>query len=128
DQILKNSGAEISHDQSDRAFYHRATDSIHLPPQRAFGSASDYYGTALHELTHWSGHPERLNRQTLNDSYRFGDPAYAKEELRAELASVFLAAERGIPHNPEQHAAYIASWIKKCRARHSGSNHPQRIM
>ena len=42
----------------------------------------------------------------------FGDPNYAKEELRAELASVFLAAERGIPHNPEQHAAYVGSWIK----------------
>jgi hypothetical protein len=37
---------------------------------------------------------------------------YAKEELRAELASVFLTAERGIPHNPEQHAAYVEHWIK----------------
>jgi hypothetical protein len=53
-----------------------------------------------------------LNRQTLNESYRFGDQNYAKEELRAELASVFLAAERGIPHNPEQHAAYVGSWIQ----------------
>jgi zincin-like metallopeptidase len=57
-------------------------------------------------------HPSRLNRQTLNDSYRFGDQNYAKEELRAELASVFLAAERGVPHNPEQHAAYVGSWIQ----------------
>jgi antirestriction protein ArdC len=60
---------------------------------------------------HWSGHPSRLNRATLNESYRFGDISYAKEELRAELASVFLAAERGIPHDPEQHAAYVGSWI-----------------
>jgi len=74
-------------------------------------SPADYYGTALHELAHWSGHPLRLNRQTLNESYRFGDPNYAKEELRAELASVFLAAERGIPHKPEQHAAYVGLWI-----------------
>src|SRR6185295_8736180 len=51
-------------------------------------------------------------RNTLNDGYRFGDPGYAKEELRAELASVFLAAERGIPHDPEQHAAYVGSWIQ----------------
>jgi antirestriction protein ArdC len=42
----------------------------------------------------------RLDRPTLNESYRFGDISYAKEELRAELASVFLAAERGIPHDP----------------------------
>jgi hypothetical protein len=48
-------------------------------------------------------------------SYRFGDISYAKEELRAELASVFLAAERGIPHDPEQHAAYVGSWIKVLR-------------
>ncbi|MBZ5626440.1 MAG: hypothetical protein LAQ69_48325, partial [Acidobacteriia bacterium] len=58
------------------------------------------------------GHPSRLNRQTLNESYRFGDQNYAKEELRAELASVCLSAERGIPHNSEQHAAYVGSWIQ----------------
>jgi len=112
ESILQNSGARIVHDQNDRAFYSRSADRIHLPPDAAFKSAADYYGTALHELAHWSGHPDRLNRQTLNESYRFGDPNYAKEELRAELASVFLAAERGIPHNPEQHAAYVKSWIK----------------
>lgn len=111
EQILQNSGASIAHDQIDRAFYSRSQDAIHLPQKDAFRTGSDYYGTALHELAHWTGHPTRLNRQTLNESYRFGDPNYAKEELRAELTSVFLAAERGIPHDPEQHAAYVASWI-----------------
>jgi hypothetical protein len=62
-------------------------------------------------LAHWTGHPSRLDRSTLTESYRFGDTNYAKEELRAELASVFLAAHRGIPHDPEQHAAYVNSWI-----------------
>jgi antirestriction protein ArdC len=112
EEILRNSGARITHDQADRAFYSRASDSIHLPPKEAFASAPGYYGTALHELAHWTGHPSRLNRPTLNESYRFGDTNYAKEELRAELASVFLAAERGIPHDPEQHASYVNSWIK----------------
>lgn len=112
EQILKNSGARINHDQADRAFYDRATDGIHLPPRNAFPNAAGYYGTALHELAHWSGHPTRLNRPTLNESYRFGDMNYAKEELRAELASVFLSAERGIPRDPEQHAAYVGAWIK----------------
>ena len=111
EQILKNSGANIAHDQADRAFYSRSQDSIHLPPKDAFKDAAGYYGTALHELAHWSGHPSRLDRSTLTDSYRFGDVNYAKEELRAELASVFLAAQRGIPHDPEQHAAYVNSWI-----------------
>jgi antirestriction protein ArdC len=115
EKILSASGAKITHDQTDRAFYSRANDSIHLPPKSAFIEASGYYGTALHELAHWTGHPSRLNRQTLNESYRFGDFNYAKEELRAELASVFLAAERGIPHDPAQHAAYVGSWVKALR-------------
>jgi antirestriction protein ArdC len=112
EQILANSGAKIVHDQADRAFYSRSRDAIHLPAKDTFKDVTGYYGTALHELGHWTGHPSRLNRGTLNESYRFGDLNYAKEELRAELASVFLAAERGIPHNPEQHAAYVGSWIK----------------
>jgi len=111
EQILKNSGANITHDQADQAFYSRSQDSIHLPPKDAFKDAAGYYGTALHELARWSGHPSRLDRSTLSESYRFGDANYAKEELRAELASVFLAAQRGIPHNPEQHAAYVGSWV-----------------
>ncbi len=111
EQILNNSGANIAHDQADRAFYSRSQDSIHLPPKDAFKEAAAYYGTALHELAHWSGHPSRLDRSTLSESYHFGDANYAKEELRAELASVFLAAHRGIPHDPEQHAAYVNSWI-----------------
>jgi antirestriction protein ArdC len=115
ENILRNSGATIKHDQNDRAFYNRRTDSVHLPPQAAFNAAGNYYGTALHELAHWTGHPSRLNRPTLNESYRFGDTNYAQEELRAELASVFLAAERGIPHDPEQHAAYVGSWIAALR-------------
>lgn len=111
EQILNNSGANVSHDQADRAFYSRSQDRIHLPPKDAFKDAAGYYGTALHELAHWSGHPSRLDRPTLTESYRFGDVNYAKEELRAELASVFLAAQRGIPHDPSQHAAYVNSWI-----------------
>src|SRR5579883_2578640 len=112
ESILKNSGAQISHDQNDRAFYNRNVDAIHLPQKSAFSKAADYYGTALHELGHWTGHTSRLNRETLNSSKNFGDENYAREELRAELASIFLAAERGIPHDPANHAAYVGSWIK----------------
>lgn len=112
ERILSSSGAKIAHDQADRAFYNRQSDSIHLPPKDAFKDPGAYYGTALHELAHWTGHPQRLNRSTLTESYRFGDQNYAKEELRAELASVFIAAEKGIPHDPESHAAYVGSWIQ----------------
>ncbi|HLH02756.1 MAG TPA: zincin-like metallopeptidase domain-containing protein [Bryobacteraceae bacterium] len=112
ERILKNSGAKISHDQADRAFYDRRRDEVHLPPQQAFKDAAGYYGTALHELGHWTGHPSRLDRWTLSENYKFGDTNYAKEELRAELASVFVAAEKGIPHDPQNHAAYVGSWIQ----------------
>lgn len=112
EQILQNSGAKILHDRNDEAFYDRRNDRIHLPSKSAFPKAADYYGTGLHELAHWSGHPDRLNRQTLTDSYRFGNTNYAKEELRAELTSVFLAAEGGIPHDTSRHAAYLRSWVQ----------------
>lgn len=115
ERILSSSGANINHDQADRCFYSRTSDSIHLTPKETFKDASGYYGTALHELSHWTGHPSRLNRSTLNESYRFGDPTYAREELRAELASLFIAAETGIPHDPENHAAYVGSWIEALR-------------
>jgi antirestriction protein ArdC len=112
ESILRHAGARLIHDQNDRAFYNRLSDSIHLPPRAAFESQGLFYGTVLHELCHWSGTPERLNRTTLVESYRFGDLNYAKEELRAELASVFLMAERGIPHDPGHHAAYLNSWVE----------------
>ncbi len=59
--------------------------------------------------SHWSGHPSRLNRLM---STAFGSEEYAKEELVADLASCFMAAHKGIPYNPAQTAAYVASWIK----------------
>jgi antirestriction protein ArdC len=115
ESILQNSGVRISHDQQDRAFYSRPADTIHLPPKGAFKTAAGFYGTALHEAAHATGHPQRLNRETLNESYRFGDLNYAREELRAELTSVFLMAEKGIPHDPSRHAAYVASWLEALR-------------
>jgi len=68
ENILKNSGAKIFHDQADRAFYNRRFDTIHLPLRAAFPSAEAYYGTSIHELVHWTGHGSRLNRETLNKS------------------------------------------------------------
>ncbi len=107
--ILKASEAKIYHDQSDRAFYRLSTDSIHLPAREQFPTAANYYSTALHELGHWTGHPSRLNRD-LN--HPFGSPEYAREELRAEIASMILGDELGIGYDPSQHAAYVGSWIE----------------
>ncbi|HCE5637920.1 TPA: DUF1738 domain-containing protein [Legionella pneumophila] len=109
EKLLHNSGATIVHSEADRAFYRLSTDSIHLPPKEQFKSAANYYATALHELGHWSGHPSRLDRDL---GHPFGSDAYAKEELRAEIASMLLGAELGIGHDPSQHTAYIKSWIQ----------------
>lgn len=108
ENILSASGADIRHDQSNRAFYRYLTDTIHLPPKENFNSPGSYYGTALHELGHWTRHADRLDRE----NGPFGSELYAREELRAEIASWMLGQDLGIPHHPEQHAAYVASWIK----------------
>ena len=58
---------------------------------------------------HATGHPSRLNRPDLGTP--FGSEAYAREELRAEIASLMIADKLGIGHDPGQHAAYVGSWI-----------------
>ena len=109
EQILQGAKVPLYHDQQDRAFYSVARDEMHMPPREAFSDAMRYYSTALHELGHATGHPSRLNRQLGNT---FGSVEYAQEELRAELASFFLASQLGVPHDVGQHAAYVESWIK----------------
>ncbi len=109
ESILQASSAEISHNGGNRAFYRPGTDSIHLPEKGQFPSADRYYATSLHELGHWTGHESRLARDL---GHPFGSEGYAKEELRAEIASMILGDELGIGHDPGQHAAYVASWIK----------------
>ena len=109
EEILENSGAVIKHSPGNRAFYRPSDDSITLPKKEQFPSEEGYYSTALHELGHWTGHESRLNRD-LN--HPFGSEGYAKEELRAEIASMMLGQELGITHDPSQHVSYVGSWIK----------------
>lgn len=109
EKILSNFGVPIHHDQADRAFYRPSTDSIHLPKKEQFHSPDRYYAVALHEIGHATGHESRLNRDLTGS---FGSESYAREELRAEIASLMVGGELGIGHDPEQHAAYVNSWIK----------------
>lgn len=108
EELLIASGAKIVHDQQDQAYYKPRTDTIHLPAKSQFSTADAYYATALHELGHWTGHPDRLDRKGGAD----GTADYAKEELRAEIASYMLGTKLGIGHDPGQHTAYIKSWIE----------------
>jgi len=91
----------------DRACYSPALDTIRLPMPEQFRSIADYEATALHELTHWSGHSSRMAREY---GKRFGDQAYAREELVAEMGAAFLCARCGID-GKLQHPEYIANWL-----------------
>jgi antirestriction protein ArdC len=109
-RIIAKNGAVVSHG-SNAAFYSSLTDSITLPAPTSFSSVDAYYGTFFHELTHWSGHPRRLNRDF---GKRFGDGRYAVEELVAELGAAFLSSTCGIEH-VTQAASYIESWLRVLR-------------
>ncbi len=106
--LLQASPAVIRHG-GDRAFYRPSEDRIQLPHKEQFPSAAAYYATALHEMGHATGHSSRLDRDL---AHPFGSQAYAKEELRAEIASMLLGEELGLGHDPDQHVAYVASWIE----------------
>ncbi|MES2266813.1 MAG: zincin-like metallopeptidase domain-containing protein [Bacteroidota bacterium] len=108
EKLLKNSGADIQHIAGNKAFYSPFKDSITLPLKQQFDEPGKYYATALHELGHWTGHESRLDRSLLN---KFGTKEYAREELRAEIASLLIGDELRIGHDPSQHTAYVDSWI-----------------
>lgn len=104
---MKNDGVRFV-ESPNRAFYRSASDTISLPPRDDFKSEAMFYGTALHESAHATGNEKRLNRDV--GKHEFGSEGYAKEELVAEMTSAFLATETGIPHDMEDHKAYIQSW------------------
>lgn len=101
-------GAIVRHG-GNRAFYTTRGDYIGMPSVDAFKSADHYQATLAHELTHWTGHENRCKREF---GKRFGDSAYAFEELVAEIGSAFLCARAGLALDGLQHPAYIASWLK----------------
>ena len=128
EQFLNNTGAVIVH-RGNRAFYSPDKDLVTLPPFEFFKDPESYYGTRLHETTHWTRHPTRLDRNLGRK--KWGDEGYAMEELVAELGSAFLCADLGLtPEVREDHAAYIANWLTVLkgdkRAIFSAAAHAQR--
>jgi antirestriction protein ArdC len=109
EQILIKSKALIDYG-FDKAFYASSQDKICLPQRERFATPEIFYATALHELTHWTGHDSRLNRQF---GQRFGDDAYAFEELVAELGAAFTVGQLGmVDATIEAHADYVQSWVR----------------
>ena len=112
DAFFGSLNADIRHGGG-RAYYSKPDDYIQLPPFSAFKESAAYYATLAHESIHWTGATQRLNRDLTG---RFGNEAYAAEELVAELGAAFLCANLGISSEPRpDHAAYVTNWLTVLR-------------
>jgi len=116
DTWVKNTGANVEHLHA-RAFYNPNSDHINMPPMKTFFATDDanaeqnYYGTLFHELTHWTGHASRCDRNLKGKSDR---KSYAFEELVAELGACFQSVHFGIEpvETNADHAKYLNSWMQ----------------
>ena len=111
-EVITYAPVTIKQDVETQAFYSPSTDEVHLP--RQFDNYEAFYATAFHEIAHSTGHKSRLNRDMSGE---FGSPKYAREELVAELSSVFVQSDRGVALNAaglDNHAAYLQSWLGAC--------------
>jgi antirestriction protein ArdC len=107
DEFLRSTAADIREGHGE-AYYVPSRDFISMPAFEAFKSADHFYNVAFHELTHWTAHGSRLDRDLKN---RFGSRNYAAEELVAELGAAFLCAEFGFDGDL-RHAGYVSHWIE----------------
>lgn len=113
DQFFGRVSARVHH-QGNRAYYSQMSDDITLPPFAAFLTPLDYYSTRAHESGHWTSKDTRCDRQL---GKRFGDSAYAVEELVAELTAAFLCSHLTLSSEPRpDHAQYLDSWLKVLKA------------
>lgn len=110
DAFFANLGADIR-EGGNKAFYRPSEDFIQIPAFQDFVSAEAHAATLAHECIHWTKGNGRLERDFGHK--KWGDQGYAREELVAELGSVFLSADLGLAIEPrDDHAAYIASWLE----------------
>ena len=128
EKFFAATGADIRHG-GNSAYYSGGTDHVQMPAFEAFRRPEAYYATLAHELTHWTKHSKRLDRDFGRKTW--GDEGYAKEELVAELGAAFLCADLALTPEPGTgHAAYIQSWLKVLkedkRAIFSAAAHAQR--
>jgi antirestriction protein ArdC len=111
DAFLRSTGADIREGYGE-AYYVPSHDFISMPAFAGFKGADHFYNVAFHELTHWTAHKSRLERDLKN---RFGSRNYAAEELIAELGASFLCAEFGFDGDV-RNAGYITNWIDLLKA------------
>ncbi len=115
DAYIRGSGVTLVHEKGDRAFYTPSLDRITLPLMDQFISTAEFYGTALHEAAHSTGHASRLNR--LDSTAFMGSETYSREELVAEWTSAALVNYCGLETEKSfrNSASYIASWLQVLR-------------
>ena len=100
ERVIQESGIRVVHERGDLAFYNMQTDCVTLPEREQFATANGYCQTALHELGHATGHPARMNRDTLTNGVgNFGSVEYAREELRAEMSAMMTGERLGVGHD-----------------------------
>jgi antirestriction protein ArdC len=110
DRFFANTGADIRHG-GNLAYYAAEPDYVRMPPFESFRDAESYCATLAHEMTHWTKHSARLDREFGRK--KFGDEGYAREELVAEIGAAFLCCDLGITPEPrDDHAAYLDHWLK----------------
>ncbi|HCE2310062.1 TPA: DUF1738 domain-containing protein [Vibrio parahaemolyticus] len=107
--IIDAMGVPVIEKDEDRAYYSVKEDHIVIPPRDKFKSDKARFAVILHELSHSTGHPTRLDRKLDNP---FGSQAYAKEELIAETATLFMCLDQGL-ETFNSHAAYLESWTQQ---------------
>jgi len=96
-----------------RAYYSPTLDYVQLSHQHTFDTIEHYYNTLFHELSHATGHANRLGRKGVTETSYFGSHEYSKEELVAEMGAAFLCGHAGIENTTlENSAAYIQGWLK----------------
>lgn len=112
EEFINSIAATIIPGLGDKAYYDQKNDTICLPPIDCFIDSPSYYHVAFHELIHWTGHPQRLNRVK---GKVFGDEAYAMEELVAETGAAFLCQSLNMENNFDMHGGYLKSWLKSLK-------------
>lgn len=117
DELIYNLGIKIVYNDQNKSYYDVKKDCIFLPKISYFINQHEYDFTLLHEISHATGHPKRLNR---NLSFNFGTKDYAFEELIAELSACFIGFsffENNMDYKKlKNHFAYVSSWIKEIEA------------
>ena len=114
ENVIAANGVAIREVNGDRAYYNMAGDEIVLPERSQFKNAEGYYQTVLHEVGHSTGHPDRMNRESLHQGIQdgFGSEAYAREELRAEISAMMSSDRLGVAYEPQHGTAYVKGWVE----------------